>query len=43
MRAVILPVMTLWWREIVRFCRQRSRLTGAFLQPLVEEARRLAR
>lgn len=35
MRAVILPVMTLWWREIVRFCRQRSRLTGAFLQPLV--------
>jgi ABC-2 type transport system permease protein len=35
MRSVILPVMTLWWREIVRFCRQRSRLTGAFLQPLV--------
>lgn len=35
MRALILPVMTLWWREIVRFCRQRSRLTGAFLQPLV--------
>ena len=35
MQALILPVMTLWWREIVRFCRQRSRLTGAFLQPLV--------
>ncbi|MFQ5847711.1 MAG: ABC transporter permease [Candidatus Methylomirabilales bacterium] len=30
-----LPVMTLWWREIVRFCRQRSRLVGAFVQPLL--------
>jgi ABC-2 type transport system permease protein len=35
MRGVILPVMSLWRREIVRFCRQRSRLTGAFVQPLV--------
>jgi ABC-2 type transport system permease protein len=26
---------TLWWREITRFRRQRSRLVGAFLQPLV--------
>ena len=26
---------TLWWREITRFARQRSRLIGAFLQPLV--------
>jgi ABC-2 type transport system permease protein len=28
-------VRTLWWREIVRFVRQRSRLIGAFAQPLV--------
>lgn len=28
-------VRVLWWREIVRFVRQRSRLTGAFVQPLV--------
>jgi ABC-2 type transport system permease protein len=28
-------VQTLWWREIVRFVRQRSRLVGAFAQPLV--------
>jgi ABC-2 type transport system permease protein len=26
---------TLWWREVVRFVRQRSRLVGAFAQPLV--------
>ena len=30
-----LPVATLCWREIVRFVRQRSRLSGAFAQPLV--------
>jgi ABC-2 type transport system permease protein len=30
-----LPVATLWRREIVRFVRQRSRLLGAFAQPLV--------
>ena len=35
MRRVVLPVMTLWWREMLRFCRQRSRLTGALAQPLV--------
>jgi ABC-2 type transport system permease protein len=29
------PVMTLWWREIIRFVRQKSRLFGAFGQPLV--------
>jgi ABC-2 type transport system permease protein len=29
------PVRMLWWREIVRFVRQRSRLVGAFVQPLV--------
>lgn len=28
-------VETLWWREIIRFVRQRSRVTGAFAQPLV--------
>jgi len=29
------PVTTLWWREVVRFVRQKSRLLGAFAQPLV--------
>ena len=29
------PVASLWRREIVRFVRQRSRLVGAFAQPLV--------
>jgi ABC-2 type transport system permease protein len=29
-----LPVFTLWRREIIRFVRQRSRLIGAFAQPL---------
>lgn len=28
-------VMALWWREIIRFVRQRSRLIGAFAQPLL--------
>ena len=31
----MLPVLALWRREIVRFVRQRSRVTGAFAQPLV--------
>ena len=35
MRGFLLPVMTLWWREVQRFRRQRSRLIGAFAQPLV--------
>src|SRR5579883_2780520 len=26
---------TLWLREVTRFCRQRSRVIGSFLQPLV--------
>lgn len=30
-----LTVMTLWWREMVRFVRQRSRLVGAFVQPVL--------
>jgi ABC-2 type transport system permease protein len=32
---VTLALGTLWWREMVRFVRQRSRLVGAFAQPLV--------
>jgi ABC-2 type transport system permease protein len=35
MRRLWLPVATLCWREMVRFVRQRSRLSGAFAQPLV--------
>ena len=31
----LLPVSTIWWREIVRFYRQRSRLFSAIAQPLV--------
>ncbi len=34
-RAAVSSVQALWWREIVRFVRQRSRLVGAFAQPLV--------
>jgi hypothetical protein len=30
-----LAVTTLWWREITRFRRQRSRVFGALGQPLV--------
>jgi ABC-2 type transport system permease protein len=30
-----LPVRSLWWREIVRFYRQRSRVLGVILSPLV--------
>lgn len=32
---VLLPVATLWWREVVRFYRQRSRLLGALGTPFV--------
>ena len=28
-------VRVLWWRDVVRFLRQRSRLTGALLQPVI--------
>jgi len=31
----LLPALTLWQREIVRFLRQRSRIVGAFGQPLL--------
>ena len=32
---VLLPVASLWWREVVRFYRQRSRVAGVILSPLV--------
>lgn len=35
MKEAVLQAGTLWWREITRFRRQRSRVIGAFLQPLV--------
>jgi ABC-2 type transport system permease protein len=35
MNHFLLAAGTLCWREIVRFVRQRSRVTGAFAQPLV--------
>lgn len=35
MNHIVLPVLTLWWREIVRFLRQPSRVVGALGQPVV--------
>ena len=35
MLSVLLPVATIWWREIIRFFRQKSRLFSAIAQPLV--------
>ncbi len=32
---ILFPVVTIWWREIIRFLRQRSRLVSAFAQPLL--------
>jgi ABC-2 type transport system permease protein len=32
---VLLPAFTLWWRELVRFYRQRSRVIGVIASPLV--------
>jgi ABC-2 type transport system permease protein len=32
---VILPTLTLWWREIVRFYRQPARVVGVIASPLV--------
>ena len=34
-RSVVLPVVSLWWREIVRFYRQRGRVVGVILSPMV--------
>ncbi len=31
----LLPALTLWWREMVRFFRQRDRVVGALATPLV--------
>jgi ABC-2 type transport system permease protein len=33
--AVLLPAFTLWWREIVHFYRQRSRVIGVIASPLL--------
>jgi ABC-2 type transport system permease protein len=35
MANVALQVWTLWWREIIRFARQRSVIVGSFVQPLI--------
>ena len=32
---IALPAFTLWWREIVRFYRQRSRVVGVIVSPLL--------
>ncbi len=32
---VLLPAFTLWWREIVRFYRQRARVIGVIVSPLL--------
>ena len=32
---IVLPAFTLWWREIVRFYRQRSRVVGVIVSPLL--------
>src|SRR5258705_7149256 len=32
---VMLPAVTLWWREVVRFYRQRARVAGVILSPLL--------
>lgn len=32
---LLFPTFSLWWREVIRFVRQRSRLFGALGQPLI--------
>ena len=32
---ILFAVRALWWREVIRFFRQRSRLVSAIIQPLV--------
>ena len=34
-QGIMLPAFTLWWREIVRFYRQRSRVVGVIASPLL--------
>ena len=31
----LLPAMSLWWREVVRFYRQPGRVVGVILSPVV--------
>ena len=31
----LLPIITLWWRELIRFLRQRSRIVGVLAAPLI--------
>ncbi|HZU44859.1 MAG TPA: multidrug ABC transporter permease, partial [Terriglobales bacterium] len=31
----LLPAFSLWWREVVRFYRQRSRVIGVIASPLL--------
>jgi len=33
--SIWLPAVSLWWREMVRFYRQRSRVVGVILSPLI--------
>ena len=35
MKTLVRPALALWWREMIRFVRQRSRGTGALAQPVV--------
>lgn len=35
MDTLVRPTLTLWWREIVRFYRQRSRIVGALATPIL--------
>src|SRR6266550_8996129 len=32
---LLLPAFTLWWREVVRFYRQRTRVVGVIASPIV--------
>ena len=32
---LVLPALTLWWREVVRFYRQRSRVIGVIASPVL--------
>src|SRR5258708_7441818 len=32
---VLLPAFTLWWREVIRFYRQRARVIGVIVSPLL--------
>src|SRR5271166_4875277 len=34
-RGMMLPAYTLWWREVIRFYRQRSRVVGVIASPLL--------